>query len=187
LACPTAARRLGRRRDPTHRAGWGRSRSTHARTASMIASTASPSSLSVGVTAPGSGSSVRVHQVAHARRLSARALAARSHPRTVPAGRPRSRAIRRCPLPSTASRSASPITSAPSRRRGTSHDGNKRCVVSSHLAQRARRGVTDRASRRRRTPRERVKPHGDNRPEQPGHASCPAASTASTRSWVTAI
>ena len=50
----------------------------------MIASTTSPSSLPAGATATSSRSSDTAHLLAHARRLSARALAARSHPRTVP-------------------------------------------------------------------------------------------------------
>jgi hypothetical protein len=107
-------------------------------------------------------------------------------PRTVPSGRPSWRAITRCPSPPAASRSASPITSAPSRRRGTSHEGDSTCVVS-HDPQRARRGVTHRAPSRIRTSRERANPHGDNRPEHAGHANSPAASATSTRSWVIAI
>ena len=38
-----------------------------------------------------------------------------------------------------------------------------------------------------RTSRERANPHGDNRSEQAGHASSPAASAASTNSGVIAI
>jgi hypothetical protein len=46
----------------------------------MIASTASPSALPAGVSAPISGSSTPVHRLAHARRLSARRRAALSQP-----------------------------------------------------------------------------------------------------------
>ena len=105
--------------------------------------------------------------------------AARSQPRTVPSGRPSCLAIGRCPAPVAARRSASPITSAPSRRRGTVHEGERTCVVS-HAPQRARRGVSGRTSSGSRTSRERANPQGDNRPEQPGHASSPAANAAST-------
>ena len=92
----------------------------------------------------------------------------------------------RCPAPAAARRSASPITSAPSRRRGTVHEGDSTCVVS-HAPQRARRGMSGRTSPASRTSRERANPQGDNRPEQPGHASSPAANAASTRSAVIAI
>jgi len=178
---PRAARRSGRPLAPTRRCLRGRSAGTHARTASMIASTASPSSLPAGVTAPSSRSSEHVRLIAHARRLCARRLPARNQPRTVPGGRPSRRAITRCPTPKAARRSASPITSAPSRRRGTSHEGESTCVVS-HAAQRARRGAIDRAPCNSRTSRERANPHGESRAEHAGHASSPAARAASTRS-----
>ena len=152
----------------------------------MTASTASPSSLPAGVTAPISASSATAHLAPHARRSAARCLLARSQPRTVPAGRPTRRAITRWPRPSAARRSASPITSVASRRRGISHAGASTCVVS-HAPQRARRGLTDRTPFRSRTSRERANPHGDNGPQQPGHASCPAASAASTPCGVIAI
>jgi hypothetical protein len=129
---------------------------------------------------------MQLHRTAQARRLSARRLPARSQPRTVPAGRPTSRAITRCAAPSAARRSASPITSAPSRLRGTSHEGESTCVAS-HGAHRARRGLTDRVSCSSRTSRERANPHGESAPEQAGHANSPAASAASTRSGVIAI
>jgi hypothetical protein len=158
-------------------------RSTHARTASIIASTASPRPLPAGVTAVGSGSSATIHRVAHPDRLPARLRAARSQPRTVPSGRPSCLAIGRCPTPAAARRSASPITAAASRRRGTVHAGASTCVAS-HAAQRARRGVSRRTSCAIRTSRARANPHGDNRPEQPGHASSPAASAACTPSGV---
>jgi hypothetical protein len=86
-------------------------RNTRARTAS------SPASLPARVTAPSSaGSSAYAHRTPHARRLSSRTLAARSQPRTVPGGRPSRRAMLRCLSPQAARASASPITSAPSRR-----------------------------------------------------------------------
>jgi hypothetical protein len=138
------------------------------------------------MTAAGSGSCEANRWVARARRLSARARAACSQPRTVPWGRPTRRAIGRCPSPSAARRSASPFTYAPSRRRGTDHEDKSTCVVS-HAAQRHRRGLTDWTSARSRTSRVRAKPHGDNRPEQAGHADSPAANAASTRSCVIAI
>jgi len=161
-------------------------RSTHARTASVIASTASPSALPAGATAPISGSSEHAHRVANARKLPARSRAARSQPRTVLGGRPSRRAIVRCPAPPAAIRNASPITSEASRRRGTSHDGASTCVVS-HAPQRARRGLTERTSCRSRTSRDRANPHGDNGAEHAGHATCPAASAASSCGGVIAI
>ena len=164
----------------------GPNRSTQARTASVIASTASPSSLPAGATAPISRSSATTQRDAHARKLAARSLLARSQPRTVPAGRSSRRAITRCPTPPAAKRSASPITSVPSRRRGTSHPGASTCVVS-HARQRVRRGLTDRTPSSSRTSRERANPHGDSGLEQRGHASSPAASAASTPCGVIAI
>jgi hypothetical protein len=92
----------------------------------------------------------------------------------------------RCPAPPAAKRSASPITSVPSRRRGTSHAGESTCVVS-HARQHARRGLTDRTPSSNRTSRERANPHGESGLEQRGHASSPAVSAASTRSGVIAI
>jgi len=65
----------------------------------------------------------------------------------------------------------------------TSHEGESTCVVS-HVEQRARRGVGDRISRGSRTSRKRAYPHGDNGPEQAGHASSPVASATSRRSWL---
>ncbi len=83
-----------------------------------------------------------VCRLAHARRSPARWRAARSHPRTVPGARSSSRAIWRCLSPSTGKRSASPITSALSRRRGTDHAWHTTCVRA-HPAGRPRPAHTE--------------------------------------------
>ena len=115
-------------------------RSTQARTASMIASTASPSSLPAGVIGPSSGSSAPVHLVAHARRLSARpGRLSASHGPCRAGGRAGERSCD-APTPSAARRSASPITSALSRRRGTEPRGREHvCALAGRAARAARR------------------------------------------------
>ena len=60
-----------------------------------------------------------------------------------PAGARAVAAIVRCPAPSVLSSNARPNTSAPSRRRGTDHDGSSACVRA-HGEQRVRRGRTRR-------------------------------------------
>ena len=106
-------------------------RSTHARTASMIASTASPRTAGGRADRDGLAGPARRSVGSRMPAGSPRAAGqpAASHAPCPPAVRA-ARAIRRCPTPAAARRSASPITSAPSRRRGTIHEGESTCVVS---------------------------------------------------------
>ncbi len=159
---------------------WPRRR-THARAAVASAWTASPSGEPAGMIAPCSASSACAQRTPEQRKSSARRLAARSHPRTVPGGRPSRAAIVRCPSPRAPCRSASPITSAPSHRRGTDHAGQSTCV-DPQRPQHARRGRTERTPCSIRTSRARANPHGDSGPEQPGQASRPASSATSSAS-----
>jgi hypothetical protein len=75
----------------------------------------------------------------------------------------------------------------PQRRRGTDHEGQSTCVAL-HPPQHARRGVTERTPSSIRTSRGRAYPHGPSRPpEQAGHASTPAARSASNRCSLSAV
>ena len=77
------------------------------------------------------------------------------------------------------SNSAAPITSAPSRRRGSDQAGSNTCVAS-HERQHARRGRSDRTPSSIRTSRSRACPQAVSRPPQPGQHSRPAARSGST-------
>jgi hypothetical protein len=74
--------------------------------------------------------------------------------------------------------SASPMTSAPSRRRGTDHAGKVTCV-DRHEPHNARRGLADRTPSSIRTSRSRANPQAESEPSQPGQHSRPAANSAS--------
>lgn len=118
-------------------------------------------------------SSATYHLAAQARTDPAQ-RAARSQPRTVSGGRPSRPAIRRCPPPSAARCSASPIRSTPSRRRAARKAGSSTWVAS-QLRQQPRRRRSERSPSRMGTARDAVKPQRDNRPPQPGQASQPRA------------
>jgi hypothetical protein len=161
-------------------------RNSQARAAVASASTASASDDPAGSTGPREVSSVNAQREPLARSNPERPRAARSHPRTVPGGRPRRSAIGRCPAPRALATSAAPITSAPSRRRATQHAGSSTCVTP-HPRQHARRGRSRRSQSSSRTVRGRAQPHGASGPPQPGHPSRPAASAPSTASELSTV
>lgn len=160
--------------------------SRHARTALPSASTASPSGEPAGLAGAGAGSSARTHRRAAAHSVAARRAPARSHPRTVDGARPRRVAIVRCPCACVLATNAWPITSAPSRRRGTEQASSSTCVVS-HPPHRARRGRNRRTPSSIRTSRSRANPQADSGRSQPGQHNRPAARSASRTSGFTVI
>ncbi len=160
--------------------------SRHARTALPSASTASPNGEPAGRAGAGAGSSARTHRSAAAHSVSARRAPARSHPRTVDGARPRRVAIVRCPCPCALATNAWPITSAPSRRRGTEQASSSTCVVS-HPPHRARRGRNRRTPSSIRTSRSRANPQRDSGRSHPGQHNRPAARSASSTSGFTVI
>jgi hypothetical protein len=91
-----------------------------------------------------------------------------------------------CPIPRALASSAAPITSAPSRRRGTAHAGSSKCVVSQPW-QFARLGLIEQVPSRIRTCRSRANPQRASGPSQTGQSNRPAARSASTTSGSTII
>jgi hypothetical protein len=162
------------------------SRSLHSRTALPSASTASPSGEPAGLAGAGAASSARTHRRAATHSVSARREAARSQPRTVDGARPSRAAITRCPFPCALANNAWPITSAPSRRRGTEQASSSTCVVS-QAPHRARRGRNRRTPSSIRTSRSRANPQRDSDRSHTGQHSRPAARSASTMSGFTVI
>ena len=99
----------------------------------------------------------------------------------MPGGRSSLAAITRCPSPCALASSAAPITSTPSRRRGTQNAGNSTCERS-QLRQYPRRGRTSRPPWRMRTSRSRANPQRLSAPPHAGQATRPAASAGSNPS-----
>lgn len=140
------------------------SRRVAAATAAPSASMASPSAVAAGGIGGRRGVELGGEDgmVACSRKWGPWAVARRIPPRTVSAGRSKSAAIRRWLAPVAAARSAVPITSTVSARRGRHAAGSKTCVVR-HPRHRTRRGwsqLTGAVSG----------PHGARLSPQPGQA-----------------
>ena len=148
--------------------------------AAATATTASATADPAGASGTGSALTAAATRAKASRTCPARPANRRSQPRTVSAGTPSNRAIRRCPTPRAAAASADPITPASSGRRASTPAGSSTCVTP-HPRHRDRRGRT--TLPRRPGPkitRLRACPHGASRPSQPGHARPPSFSIRST-------
>src|SRR5664280_2044155 len=110
---------------------------------------------------------------------SAREANRRSHPRTVDAGRPSARAMRRCPSPRALAVSAMAITSALSRRRTRVSSWTK-TWVQEHDRQNDRRKRRRSVFSTKRTSRSIPYPHGRNPAPRFGQARWPFTRSAST-------
>ena len=141
--------------DTTGHGSAGPNRNAHARAATAITSSPSAMPLPAGITGPSSGSSATAHRVKWLRNNSARSANRRSQPRTVSAGTPRPRAIRRYPMPETLAVIAAPITDTSSWRRNKHTSGNNTCVAA-QPRHRARRGRSRRSPDRHRNTRVRA-------------------------------
>jgi hypothetical protein len=154
-------------------------RAATAAVAASIAATASAHTEPAGSGRAGSDVTAHSSRVNQPRTASVLEPNRRSHPRTVPNGRPRSAAIGRAPDPAALPAIAAPTTSTASARRSRNPTGNSTCVTR-HREHTARRGRTDARPDPVRITRARAWPHRTSTPPQPGHASSPATSRRST-------
>ena len=164
--------------------GRGPNRSTAARVAIPMASTASPTAEPDGRGGSDAGDNTNAHWVKNTAITGALDRNRRSHPRTVVAGNPNRNPIRRWPSPPPPAPRTEPIT-APSSRRRTNRSSANNTWVRPQPPQRARRGHTRRSPSTPRTFRQRAWAHRASRSPQPGHRSNPAAKSLSTRSGST--
>ena len=162
-------------------AGRGPNRNVAARAAIPIASTASANTDPAGSIGPCNGSRRYAHTVKCDRMAAAFAPNRRNHPRTVPAGTPRRRAIRTHPVPAALAINAAPITQLRSRRLAR-HESGKRTCVRPHDRHRPRRGQNASLRSSPRNTRARAYPHGPSTPRHTGQATRPPVKSDSTRS-----
>ena len=167
--------------DTHDHAGRGPSRNDAARAATPIASSASPRTEPAGSIDDRFGSNTCAQTPKCTAIRAATVLKRRSHPRTVDAGRPTTKAALRCPAPAAAIATARPITATVSTRRPNTTSANKTWVFP-HDRHRPRRGRSSTTPPSSRTRRRRANDQQASLPPHTGHEIAPATKSASTRS-----